>query len=206
MQQERPERQQPAAPRGACDLGDHAPQVFDLALAQLAKRVRSGKHAHGAVVGRAVVEVHPNRDHAGQDLRRRLHMDDAVLQRRRFDRGGAEPRLVVAGCDGDRHILMPRHLPVRVESLVKQNGAGHETPRAKEGLGDVTDRSAPSKCAGSGGVVEEVPDPRPRLDAAELGTELVEELGRDNRACRGLAVRRERRNRGVEGQLWRGES
>jgi len=82
VQQQRPERQQPAAPRGACDLGDLAPQVFDLVLAQLAERMRSGKHAHGAVVGGAVVEVHPNRDHAGQDLRRRLHMDDAVLHRR----------------------------------------------------------------------------------------------------------------------------
>jgi hypothetical protein len=77
---------------------------------------------------------------------------------------------------------MPRHLPVRVGSLVKQDGAGHETPRAKEGFGDVTDRSAPSEYAGSGGVVEEVPDPRPRLDAAELGTELVEELGRASRS------------------------
>ncbi len=101
MQQQRPERQQPAAPRGACDLGDLAPQVFDLVLAQLAERMRSGKHAHGAVVGGAVVDVDPDRDHAGQDLRGRLHMDDAVLHR-----PGAESRLVVAGGDGDRDILM----------------------------------------------------------------------------------------------------
>jgi hypothetical protein len=58
VQQQRPERQQSAAPRGACDLGDLAPHVFDLVLAQLAERMRLGKHAHGAVVGGAVVEVH----------------------------------------------------------------------------------------------------------------------------------------------------
>ena len=102
----------------------------------------SGPHAQRPVVGPAIVEMNPHRQHLLQEHCGRLRVMDAVL-----DRPGRPSIDVAFYGNGDRQILMPGYRPVRGWRLVEEDTANGASPRADDRVDDGCQRPRPRKCS-----------------------------------------------------------
>ena len=90
--------------------------------------MRAIDNANGAVVCGARIEMQANGEHALEDVDRRLYVRDTAL---------LGPRSVVGHLNallrGDREVLVPNDLPIRVGSLVEEERTDGEARVAKNG-------------------------------------------------------------------------
>ena len=125
-----PHDQEPTSRHNAAELCHSLAPRFDVRSPKAAGAVRAWKDAERAVVGAAVVEMHPYGHHALKHRDWWLHVVNSCL-----DAPGAIALDLTTSPDGDGEILMPRDLPVRGGRLVEQQGPNGKGIRTEDRRG-----------------------------------------------------------------------
>src|SRR5262245_34720396 len=106
--------------------------------------MRARKHEQRSVLAHAIVEVKPHRQHPLENWGRCLHMQHSSLARPWSPAGNLRVR-----ADAKRDVLVPKHRPVRIRSLVEENTA-HGTSRADDWLDQRADTGCQCTDSGNG--------------------------------------------------------
>ena len=123
----------------------------DLIGGENSLRMRTGDYAQGAIGRIAIVEVQTERDHSLQDLGRRLHMRDAVL-----DGPLVEPWRFLALPDSDGQILMPTRFPFRAGDLVEEDRLDRKSGCVEDSIGEIGERRLDGELIDGGQKAQEI--------------------------------------------------
>lgn len=124
---------------------------------QLSSPMRTGQHPQCAIVGRTIIQMQADGNHVSENVRRRLHVNNA-----RFDRPRTKPRCLNALSHRNSQVLMPRHPPVRGVGLVEENRPHRKSlfPDQSADEGNKLVRSGDR--SGPGTDPKNIPQPTPR--------------------------------------------
>lgn len=126
MQDERSERENAALLNETLAFGPATSELIDLARQKSAASMRAIDHANGTVVRAARIEVNANGQHVFKNGDWRLNVCDTGLLAPR-----TKSRNFDAPTCGNREILMPHDLPVRIRRLVEEDRAYGEAVSAQ---------------------------------------------------------------------------
>jgi hypothetical protein len=114
VQNEWSHQQEAASLNDALNFGRSSFPSIDGRGVESSVSMRTGQHAQGTAVRPAIIEVHSHSQHSLENGNRGLHVHDPF-----FLRPSREAGRGTALADGDRQILVPRHLPIRLATLVE---------------------------------------------------------------------------------------